>query len=223
MGNKGKVWGRGTGRQGTKGERRSQKFRDRGQRGCPGPATASSVPLHFLLMKAPSLSVPKPQSEATGLEPGAQHLVIALLAFSSFFSPSRAKGKKKKKGVLNGKNKKKRPLKASFKRLLGNGIVSMKQNCDCLEEVNAGLEWGREPRHPPLPQLPLQWEDARLIARSESEGAPTMAPTATSKEFSSSCFQKFYHWVFPAQGFALKQLCLWEFVLKPSGSLREVQ
>lgn len=57
----------------------------------------------------------------------------------------------------------------------------------------------------------------------QSEGAPRMAPRATSKAFLSSCFQKFHHWEFPAQGFSLKQLCLWEFVLKPSGSPREVE
>lgn len=34
-------------------------------------------------------------------------------------------------------------LKASFKRFLGNGIISMKQKCDCLEEVSARTERGR--------------------------------------------------------------------------------
>lgn len=90
--------------------------------------------------------MPKPQSEATGLEPGAQHLVIALLAFSSLFSPSGAKREKKKR-CFKWKEYEKRPLTASFKRLLGNRIVSMKQNCDCLEEVNAGQEWGEGVPH----------------------------------------------------------------------------
>lgn len=69
------------------------EFRDRGQRGARQTPDCS-VPLHFSLMEAPSLLVPKPQSEATGLEPGAQHLVIALLAFPSLLFPSRAKKKK---------------------------------------------------------------------------------------------------------------------------------
>lgn len=92
----GKENGRGTAREGTKGESRSQRFRDRGRRGGRQASHCQLCSPPLPLNESPSLLVPKPQSEATGFQPGAQHLVIALLAFSSPFFPSRAKRKKKR-------------------------------------------------------------------------------------------------------------------------------
>lgn len=98
----------------------------------------------------------------------------------------------------------KKKLKASFKRLQGNRIISMKQNHDCLEEVLRD-----DLTLLPLPQEPWTAGSFGKKLRFKIVGIPKMVPGTMSKEF-NSCFQKPHTWGFPVQSFPLQQLGLWE-------------
>ena len=115
------------------------------------------------------------------------------------------------------KKKKKRPLKASFKRLLGNRIISLKQNCDCLQEVNAG-EGAPLPPFPP-PPTPPTWEEA---PGPSTKGLPGWLTELPARNFKIHVSRNFLTGNFQSTVSLLNGAAPQEFVLTPSGSLREV-